>query len=368
MTRVLIIEDNLTLLDGIAFELEMRGYTPMQAMDGQEALQMLETERPDIIVSDIAMPNMDGYQLLENVRKNENIRDLPIIFLTAFDSKNAMRLAKELGVDDYLVKPFQPEDLVLAIENKLKRHTEIRSGAERQLDDTRRELLRLISHELRTPLTSVYAGSEMLAEMLQALPEDTPHELLGIIQIGARRMNRLVNQVLFLMQIDSGHLRSLLEKERTSHDISTLVVTAQEQVRMDHARQLEQVNIEVILPDDPLYVAGQSDFLVMMVTEILSNALTFSPDGGQVRLVVARVGSNAQVVIHDEGAGVPPDSIDKVWQRFSQVNRDQYEQQGAGLGLALVRESARLHGGDCTMTCDASGTTVTLTLPCSPEH
>jgi DNA-binding response OmpR family regulator len=131
MTKVLLVEDNLMLLESIAFELEMRGFTVWQANDGKNALHVLHStdQHPDIIVSDIAMPEMDGYKLLELIRQNEDLQNIPVIFLTAFNSPNAIHLGKELGIDDYLVKPFNSDDLVTAINNKIKRYQQIHQQA-----------------------------------------------------------------------------------------------------------------------------------------------------------------------------------------------------------------------------------------------
>ncbi len=127
MTTILLAEDNQTLLEDTTFALEMRGYTVIQAIDGQAALDILQARPlPDIIVSDIAMPDVDGFKLLEQLRSDPPLTAIPFIFLTAFNSPNSLRIGKELGADDYIVKPFQIDDLILSIESKLKRIKELR--------------------------------------------------------------------------------------------------------------------------------------------------------------------------------------------------------------------------------------------------
>lgn len=136
MTRILLVEDNLTLLQDIAFELEMRGYEVVQAPDGQAALNALRGgAAPDIIVSDIAMPDVDGFKLLEFIRSEQDWNAIPFIFLTAFNSPNSVRIGKELGADDYIVKPFQADDLVLVMESRLKRIRELQTRPRRSLGE-----------------------------------------------------------------------------------------------------------------------------------------------------------------------------------------------------------------------------------------
>jgi len=124
MPRILIVEDNPILREIIAFDLEMHDFQVLQAKNGTIALQILETSEqlPDLIISDISMPDMDGYEFLEVVHNREEWAAVPFIFLTAFTTKNAIRIGKELGADDFLVKPFDPDDLIISINNKLKRN------------------------------------------------------------------------------------------------------------------------------------------------------------------------------------------------------------------------------------------------------
>src|SRR5262249_21984221 len=152
---------------------------------------------------------------------------------TAFNSPGAIRAGKELGADDYLVKPFKVEDLVVAIENKLRRAMQYRAGEARKMDKARRELLRLISHELRTPLTSIYGGADMLMRNIQGMPDDTSRHLLTIVRTGAKRMNRLIGQILMLVQLDSGASVEMLERYGRPYDVNNLVQQAFKSVLKD---------------------------------------------------------------------------------------------------------------------------------------
>ena len=366
MTKVMIVEDNITLLESIAFDLEMRGFEVMQASEGESALNLLfVTESlPDIIVSDIAMPKMDGYQFLESVRQQDKWNDIPFLFLTAFDSQNAVRIGKELGVDDYLTKPFHPEDLIVAMENKLKRVGQFRRAAERRLDDARNELLHMLTHELRTPLTLVFGGAEALGESLVDLPDDTAHVMLDIVRNGAKRLNRLVSNILYLIAIDSGQLETQLERFAGHNDINDVIIKAYEAVWAEPAFATKNIEVDIRLTEESFYVRGINEYLVMMVAEIVRNALAFSPSDNKVVIDVQHSADQVLITVTDRGPGIPHDQLDVVWNRFVQIDRDTLEQQGIGVGLALVRESAYLHGGDCTIESQpGNGTQVTLRLP-----
>lgn len=366
MTKVMIVEDNLTLLESIAFELEMRGYEVIQASDGEAALGVLALmeEPPDIIVSDIAMPRMDGYKLLETVRQQDRWNRVCFLFLTAFNSPNAVHLGKELGVDDYLVKPFKPDDLVVAMENKLKRVAQFRLAAQRETDEIRRKFMHVVTHELRTPLTAIFGGTEVLAASLESVPDKSIQSMLTIVRNGTARLSRLVSNILYLIAIDSGQLERQLAQFAGRVEVREAVMTACNVVWSDPAFATSSVQLELRMPDEALAVRGLWEYVVMMVTEVLRNAFVFSPSYGKVVIEVQCVDDDVLITITDEGCGIAREQQDLVWERYVQLDRDQFEQQGLGLGLALVRESARLHGGDCTINSQHTpGTQVILRLP-----
>ena len=226
MTQVLLVEDNQALIENISFELEMQGYDVVMARDGQIAIDYLSDlahELPDIIVSDIAMPNKDGYALLDFVRHNERLSHLPFVFLTALNTRQNLFAGKELGVDDYLVKPFHPDHLVLAIENKLRRMRDISKHADRKLDSARSELLLTLSHELRTPLTAMVGGTELLESALEDIPDQAVHQMLNFLKMGTDRLTRLSNMALLLVQLDSGHVQEKFTEVAYPHYISEMI-------------------------------------------------------------------------------------------------------------------------------------------------
>ncbi len=366
MTTVMVVEDNTELLENIAIDLEMRGYEVMQAANGTRALDVLHASEnaPDIIVSDIAMPEMNGYELLENVQANPPWAGIPFIFLTAFGSRNAVRMGKELGADDYIVKPFEYEDLAVAIENKLRRFERFRADAEENLDKARRELIQLISHELRTPLTTIYGGTEMLAESLRSLADEETRNLLSLVRTGTKRMNRLISRVLTVVQIDSGHYQRVFAQSSQPCDLSAVVRAGAMTARDSELLVGKSVSLNMEGSDERLVVRGVYDLLATIFEELTRNALAFSAHAGVVMVRVLREGDRAVISVHDNGPGIPEGQMQRVWERFVQLDRDQYEQQGTGLGLPIVDGLVALHGGNVYLESSVqNGTTAYVVLP-----
>mgnify|MGYP005846172203 CR=1 FL=1 len=370
MTSILLAEDNITLLEDITLELDLRGYTVIPVANGQEALNYLRTtdQLPDIIVSDIAMPDMDGFALLETLRNSATWNSIPFLFLTAFNSPNSMRISKELGADDYIVKPFHADDLIVAMESKIKRVKAFKSQADRDLDKARKTLMHMISHELRTPLSTIYGGTELLAESVSEIPDETVHRMVELIRSGTTRLNRFTKKTITLLEADSGSLERMYNAFREPVDFASAAKTAISTIQQELKSEGKQIAIKLIETSEPVYVDGVYDYLVMMVEEPLRNAVTFTPDGGTVEIVMDSSQDSVTVTIIDNGPGIAETDLPRIWDRFVQVNRGKYEQQGAGLGLAVVRECAQIHKGSCTISSVVGmGTRFTLTLPVVAE-
>src|SRR5450432_1416953 len=226
---VLVVEDNEDLRENAVLVLRLEGYNALSATDGQDALDLLMGGKcePDLIVSDIAMPRLDGYAFFEAVHKIPTLRTIPFIFLTARGSRRDIRFGKELGVDDYLVKPFNAEDFLIAIRSKLKRSQEIWEQAESKLDDARRRLVQLLSHELRTPLTYVTGGFSLLADGLEQneLPADMQLSM-GLIRSGTQRLTRLAEQLVLYAELISGHSKLQMDILGEAVDLRLLVQDA----------------------------------------------------------------------------------------------------------------------------------------------
>ncbi|MCD4685271.1 MAG: hybrid sensor histidine kinase/response regulator [Anaerolineae bacterium] len=367
-TAILFVEDNADLRQNAAMVLNMEGYNVRVAGDGREALDILNQGFvPELIVSDIMMPVMDGYEFFQAVRQRNHLKTVPFIFLTALGSRRDVSVGKLMGADDYLVKPFEPEEFLIAIQNKLQRTAEIRAEAVEKLDGARRILVQLLSHELRTPLTYVTGGFALLAEEMQSLQENELTEdvriSLDLIQNGTQRLNRLAEQMVLYAQMLSGFVPRRI---RTSGETLEMVqLTYDAQITLLALAQERGIIFDQYEPaDDPLFVRGVRDLLVTAISEVLRNAVMFSPLNGTVTLTLVRNGQMAVLTISDQGMGITPEDRATVWEILVQSNRERNEQQGAGMGLPLARGLIEAHGGEIQLdSVPSEGTEVVIRLP-----
>jgi two-component system sensor histidine kinase/response regulator len=363
---ILIVEDNEDLRENATLVLALEGYNVSSACDGQEAIELLTSGscRPDLIVSDIAMPRLDGYQFFRAVHEIPELRVVPFIFLTARGSARDIRFGKQLGVDDYLPKPFNADDFLVAVENKLRRTQEIRDHAENELDDARRAMVQLLSHELRTPLTYVTGGFSLLVEGLEQ--DKLPDEMrvsMGLIHSGTQRLNRLAEQMVLYAELINGHAKMQLESAGTPVDLESLlkdlIVTADRKFWPRHIRFVYHSHVS-----EPLKVLTVAELLTNAIYEVVRNAATYCDEGSEVTISLSLEQNEAVIAVSDHGWGIPVENRATIWNVMVQSERTKYEQQGAGMGLPITKQIFLVHGGSVTLDSQVGeGTLVTLRIP-----
>jgi signal transduction histidine kinase len=372
--RLLVVEDEVNLLEGIRTVLELDGYDVVTAENGAQALDQLRTGHPlpELIVSDIMMPVMSGVELLTEVRKNPEWITIPFIFLTARSEKSDVQRGKQLGVDDYLIKPFDAPDLLIAVESRLNRIKAINSVASGAIVDLKQRILTILHHEFRTPLTFIVAYADMLnnAETYTLSNEEMLTFLKGV-NSGAARLRRLIENFIQLVEMETGDARRNYEMRRTFiEDLPELLHEAALEVFTPEVKHTVAMDIEGTLPA----FLGDLHYLRSAIIHLLDNAIKFSPEDkpiviGARTAVLPRTGEPAvEIWVRDSGRGIDPVELNRIWESFYQIDRATFEDQGTGTGLAIVQAVAELHGGAVTVQSTlGAGSTFSLFLPLKPD-
>jgi len=366
---ILFVEDNDDLRINATMVLDLEGYEVRAARDGQEALEMLmDGLVPHLIVSDIMMPRMDGYQFFEAVRQQEHLRGVPFIFLTARGSRRDIITGRSLGADDYLVKPFDPEEFLIAVRNKLQRAEEIRAQASHSLANARKTLVQMLSHELRTPLTFVTGGFALLAEELEnqgsTERSDDIRVSLDLILSGSQRLNRLAEQMVLYSELLSGVIDQQVSERSEDLVLSYLISDAVTPIDSLILERSSTFRISDPGERDYLLVRGVKDLLVTAISEVLRNAVRFAPEQSRVDIISAREEDFAVLTIRDRGQGIPPEYQQHIWDVMVQLGRDRSEQPGTGMGLPIVKGIITAHHGAVYLFSEPGrGTDVTLRIP-----
>lgn len=361
---ILVVEDNQTLNFTLCEVLQTHGYIVQSASNGSEALKMLTQNPPDLVVSDLVMPGMDGHALLNRIRGNPKTRNLPVIFLTGHDSPEQRRRAKDSGVVDYLTKPLNEGDLLHSVTSVLKRYAEQEADFYRRVEEVRNQILGLVQHEFRTPLTFVMGYAEYLQDALrQDLPrEEIQHSVDAILE-GSRRLHHLVESFLLLANLSRD---ALPVDEVYPLDPAALWRECLTEVR--EVIEESEITIKVSEPLDPVVVFGVMDLLREALSRLLDNAIRYRRPGARtIWLATDAKPGYVGWMIRDEGVGIAPALLAQLSAPFVRLHQRQADGHGIGLGLTLVRRVAELHGGYLDIESE-EGVGSTFTLWVSDEE
>jgi two-component system sensor histidine kinase/response regulator len=337
MKKILVIEDTAAIREEIVDILEMEGFQVFEAADGLEGLNKAKTVTPDIIVSDILMPRLNGYQMLRELQKQYATENIPLIFLSAKAEKDDIREGMNLGADDYLTKPLSPDDLIKAINNKLTKQELFN----KKIDELRISISRSFPHELRTPLHGILGFSSILKDITVAPDKDYVIKMASAIYESGKRLHHIVeNYILFsslLVEVNDPAKKERIELPIDTKDIIEKKVkkTGEEENRLS----------DIIMNLSEFKLAINSNDLLKIIEELVSNGIKFSTPGEKIEISTGRENQSCFISVRNEGTGMSGESIAKIG-GFMQFNRDLMEQQGLGLGLCIVRLLTTIYKGE----------------------
>lgn len=360
MAKILVIEDEAALLEEIVEWLRFEGYEVFGAAGGAEGIRLALAHLPDLIVSDVMMPGVDGHRVLLELRTQPATAHTPFIFLSALAERHDIRRGMNLGADDYVTKPFTRRDLLEAVRMRLAKEEAARQRAAAALDELRQGVSTALPHELRTPLVGIIGFGEMLAMDPGSFTEgEIAHMARAIVTSGERLMHLIDNYLLYV-QLEMEQKPEPAPARRTD-ELSCAGEAVERACRQAAARHGRDEDL--LLDVEDAVVAMPEEWLEKVAAELADNAFRFSAAGAPVRVSAACEGDGWLLSVQDRGRGIAPDELRRI-DAFVQFRRRLYEQQGAGLGLAIARRLAERQGGALTVASElGAGTCVTVRLP-----
>lgn len=358
---VLVVDDNPMILSVLSTLLANEGYEVLSASNGVEALKKIHGRDVDLILSDVMMPEMDGYTFHTQLRGEAKHAQIPFIFLTALDDRGEMLQGKEVGVDDYLLKPFDPSELLAVVKGKIIRGRERRQQAEAGKEEFRKRVLHTLSHEFRTPLVAINTGAELLQTRPEALSGDKALRLIDAIRRGGERLERLVNDFMLLQQLDAGICDRVASERAEEVSIAALFEGFLE-VRGEEIRS-RGYELEVRVESAERVRVFRS-YVEDLLWRLTSNAMKFSTPPALIEVGAENADNLVHLFVRDRGIGIDPERLSEAFKPFGQLDREKMEQQGSGLGLAVAVRLARVLGGDLVLRPrSGGGTEAMLRLP-----
>ncbi len=361
MKKVLVIDDTSEVRDLVVAALGSHGFEMVEAENGAAGVEQARKTLPDLILCDVRMPGMDGYGVLSALRADAATATIPFIFLSGAAHKASMRQGMELGADDYLTKPFAFDELLAAVNSRLKKQEAVAQLTEKKLEDLRGNISLALPHELLTPLHGILGLSSLLIEGHETMKPVEILEFARNIHDSGLRLNRLIENFLLYSRIelvaaDPQKVAAL----RSGATVQIKNVIQEICLRLAHMSQ-RTPDLFVQLQEATLPVQGE--YFKKLVEELLDNALKFSSPGTPVRVTTAVGPEGVTLATTNLGRGLTPEQIARVGAHM-QFDRKHYEQQGSGLGLIIAKRLIELHGGRFTIeSVPGEHTTVTAVFP-----
>jgi signal transduction histidine kinase len=385
--NILLVDDQPPKLLTYETILSDLGENLIKASSATEALQCLLKHDIAVVLVDVCMPDLDGYELASMIRQHPRFQKTSIIFVSAIMLTDLDRLrGYECGAVDYVPVPVVPEILrakvgVFAelyrktralerlneeLEERVAERTaalEATTAVLKEADRRKDEFLAMLAHELRNPLAPIRTAVQLLR--LRELAESQRAKARDVIERQVEHLVDLINDLLDVSRITRG----VIALQREPLLIGVIVARAVEIARP--AIDAQRHELTILLPDDSLVVDGDRTRLVQVIANILHNAAKFMEPEGRIRLTVTRDGMHAVVKVADTGIGIAPELLPTIFELFTQAHtRSERSEGGLGIGLALIRRLTEMHGGTVTAHSDGPGrgTEVTVRLPMLAAH
>ncbi len=360
---VLLVEDDPILKAQLLAALNTRELSVESTGSIQDALLHIQTHAPKIIVCDVRLPDGDGRDLLEAVRRETELKFVQFVLMTGYHDDAPQRTGMDLGADDYLSKPFNMQDFLSCIDARMQRSSFWKKTMESEAAGQLKGLTSLtLPHEFFTPLAGILGLSELLRQDLrESVPPDVLESLDQIHQ-SAERLHRTLGNYLFILQILD---RSSPRATRTSlcelAGLCPVLNATSQMVAQRHERQPDlTLTCDIEVDERKIPVLGSE--IIKIADELLDNAFKFSAAGQPVEVQLMESESNLFLSVRDHGRGLTHKQVEEIG-AFKQFDRTRFEQQGLGLGLTIAQHLVEGSQGQLSIECERQGTRVTVRWP-----
>jgi len=355
--QILIVDDIPANLKVLSEMLKEEGYKVRPVPNGKLALQVAEIEKPDIILLDIMMPEMDGYEVCRKLKENHLLCDIPVIFISALNETNNVVKALKYGGVDYITKPFRAEE----ISARVKTHIKLRQQSIelQELNVTKDRFFSIIAHDLKGTMGGFMGLTELLTEELSNMSMEEIQEFLGSMRNSATNLYKLLENLLQWARLQQGGITFRREKILFRPIVFDSIEMIEESAKMK--------GIEIICDiSEQLEVFADSNLIQTVIRNLVSNAVKFSIRGGTVNISAAITEyENVEISVKDMGIGMDQFMLENLFRIDVRNGRPGTEgEQSTGLGLLLCKEFIEKHGGHIRVESEVGkGTTFTFNIP-----
>ncbi|MBP6740106.1 MAG: hybrid sensor histidine kinase/response regulator [Leptospiraceae bacterium] len=356
---ILIVDDTTKNIQVLGNMLYSKGYNISVATSGKEALESVKAKTPDLILLDIQMPEMDGFEVCKNLKSNPSTKEIPVIFLTAVTDPEKIVHGFELGAVDYITKPLNPAELFMRVAT----HIEIKESRTKleELNATKDKFFKIIAHDLRNPFAGIMGLSEIMENELKdngKLNESTFLQYSQLIFNSAKSALSLIENLAQWAKSQTGEIvvspRNLPFNNLL---LNTLPIVTSNAFNKNIILEKNISDQDIVFADEALSN--------MIIRNLLTNAIKFTHPGGKIIVSTKMEGDFLEISISDTGIGISPKNLSKIFRidsKFSSLGTN--KEKGTGLGLILCQEFVEKQGGTIRVESElGKGSKFTFTLP-----
>ena len=365
--KILIVDDVVSNVLLLKILLTNEKFQVCTANNGTTCIEMARSEHPDLILLDVMMPDISGFDTAVILKKDETTKEIPIIFLTALNTPADLVHGFQVGANDFLTKPFNKEELVMRVMQQIslvaaKRIIEKQNAELRATLSNRDKMYSVIAHDLRSPMASIRMVLNLLVQSTTAetVGEET-YMLLDQANRESEELHDLLDNLRKWTKSQTVRL-SVVMQDLDLNDIIPGVVDIFEMIA-----QTKNIKLDLQRSDDNLIVHADNDMLKTVVRNFMSNAIKFSPEGSSIEIVMKKEGDYAKVSVSDHGVGIAADRLETIFHKGDTTYGTGGE-EGSGLGLQLCQDFATKIGGECQVeSTEGQGSTFSVLIPLKKE-
>ena len=366
--RILVVDDVMSNVLLLKILLTNEKFQVLTANNGTSCLQVCREQHPDLVLLDVMMPDISGFDTAVELKKNPETADIPIIFLTALNSPSDLVHGFQVGANDFLSKPFNKEELIMRVMHQISLVAAKRIIVQQNIElkrtiSNRDKMYSVIAHDLRSPMASIRMVLNLVVQTVS--PEAIGPEMYYLIDKANRETEEthdLLDNLLKWTKSQTGRLKVAFQEFEIS-DVITGVADI-----FSLIAETKKIKLTTEYHEDGLKVRADKDMLNTVLRNFLSNAVKFSTENSSIEIVVSRKDNFVKVGIRDHGVGIAPDRIDSIFHK-GETTYGTNNEEGSGLGLQLCKDFAVKNGGDVMVeSVVGEGSTFSVLVPLLQEN
>ena len=361
--KVLIVDDVVSNVLLLKILLTNEKFQVCTASNGNMCIEQAKKEKPDLILLDVMMPDISGFDTAVILKKDPETVDIPIIFLTALNNPSDLVKGFQVGANDFLTKPFNKEELVMRVMHQIqlvaaKRIIVQQNEELKRTISNRDKMYSVIAHDLRSPMASIRMVLNLAVNVVS--PDVVGDEIFGLLDKANRESEEthdLLDNLLKWTKSQTGRLNVVYQ----DIDLDDIVPGAVDIFKM--IAEMKKIDLKYIPAEEKLTVHGDNDMIKTILRNFLSNAIKFTPEGKAIEVFYKHEGDFARISVRDYGVGIAPERVESIFTK-GETSYGTGGEEGSGLGLQLCQDFARKNGGDTMVESTVGeGSTFSFTIP-----